>query len=277
MNKFNLVLLCKKDHIGAFLRVDLHNHTTRCNHATGSMCEYIQKAIDLGVDIYGFSDHAPMEFDKKYRMSFDQLQGYFQEIEQLQDEYKDQITILKALEVDYLPGYMHRRVLEADVDYLIGSIHFLNGWGFDNPEFIGRYEKEDINSIYKNYFTALKELASSQLFDVVAHLDLIKVFGYRPTIDLLQIAKPALDQIKKSGMSVEISSAGLRKPVQECYPSKELLEYAYSIGIDITFGSDAHSVDQVGYGYSQARTLAKEVGYTQCAIYRGRKKELVTF
>ena len=80
------------------MRVDLHNHTTRCNHAEGTMGEYIQRAIELGIDIYGFSEHAPMEFDQHYRMRFDELDGYFEEIEKLQNLYEGQIEILKALE-----------------------------------------------------------------------------------------------------------------------------------------------------------------------------------
>lgn len=259
------------------MRVDLHNHTTRCNHAKGTMGEYIQKAIGLGIDIYGFSEHAPMEYDKHYRMGFDQMAEYFDAIEKLQNEFGNQIEILKALEVDFLPGYMDKRVLDAPVDYLIGSVHFLNGWGFDNPEFIGGYKDRDIDEIYKEYFKAIEAMAQSGLFDVVGHLDLIKVFGYKPTVNVKSVAKDALKAIAENGMSIEINSAGLRKPVGEPYPSLELLQLANELKIDITFASDAHSVDQVGFGYEQAIALAREAGYKQCVFFRNKKREVVTF
>ena len=116
------------------MRIDLHNHTTRCNHAKGSMESYIERAIDLGIDIYGFSEHAPMDFDEYYRLKFNEMQLYTNDVKKLQEKYKDNIKILLGYEVDYLAGHIDQRVLNAKVDYLIGSVHFLGEWGFDNPE-----------------------------------------------------------------------------------------------------------------------------------------------
>ncbi|MRI59395.1 MAG: histidinol phosphate phosphatase, partial [Epsilonproteobacteria bacterium] len=117
------------------MRVDLHNHTKLCNHATGEIDDYIQKAIEQGIDIYGFSDHAPMKFDPKYRMSLNQADEYERSVKAAKERYKDSIEILTGYEVDFLPNYLEDRILDADVDYLIGSVHFLpqNGdlWGFD--------------------------------------------------------------------------------------------------------------------------------------------------
>jgi len=130
------------------MRIDLHNHTTRCNHATGTIDEYLQRAIELGIDIYGFSEHAPMDFDQGYRLGFDEMEHYTSEILSAQKRYQNQIKVLLGYEVDYLPGYMDERVLNAKVDYFIGSVHFLNKWGFDNPEFIGGYQNRDIDTIW---------------------------------------------------------------------------------------------------------------------------------
>ncbi|MEA1913772.1 MAG: histidinol-phosphatase HisJ [Campylobacterota bacterium] len=259
------------------MRVDLHNHTTRCNHATGSMEEYILRAIELGIDVYGFSDHAPMDFDPKYRMSLDQVAGYENEVLHLQKKYKDQITVLLGYEVDYLQGHIFDEVLNANVDYLIGSVHFIDKWGFDNPEFIGEYKNKDINKIWEDYFDAITQMAKTQHFDIVGHLDLIKLFKFMPTKDIRILAHETMQQIKKSNMSIEINPAGLRKPIAQAYPSKTLLTQAYELDIPITFGSDAHSVDQVGFKYDQAVALAKEVGYSSCAIYKNRKIKMVDF
>jgi histidinol-phosphatase (PHP family) len=256
-------------------RIDLHNHTTYCNHATGTIDEYIQKAIDLGIDIYGFSEHAPMEFDYKYRLSFNQMQEYQDKIIQAKNRYKDQIEIKLGYEVDYLVGYIDDRVIKSDVDYLIGSVHFLNKWGFDNPEFIGQWQNRDIDEIYTQYFQAIADMAKSGLFDIVGHFDLIKVFKFLPQKDIKLLALDALKAIKKANMTLEINSAGLRKPIGEVYPSYEILSVAYELGIDICFGSDAHSIEQVGFGYDQALAMAKKAGYTKAVTFTNRDRELI--
>jgi len=250
--------------------VDLHNHTRLCNHAEGSVDEYIEKAIAEGIDIFGFSDHAPMSFDPRYRMGFDQMRAYEEEIRRARDTYADRIDIRLGYEVDWLPGYMDERVLGADVDYLIGSVHFIDKWGFDNPEFIGRYEGADIDTIWREYFDLVRAMAESGLFDIVGHLDLIKVFRYLPKTDVRVLAKEALDAIRKADMVIEINAAGYRKPIGEPYPSRELLEMAFERGIPVTFGSDAHKPEQVGYKKEAIRQLAKSVGYTEAAHFKDR-------
>jgi len=258
-------------------RIDIHNHTTRCNHAEGTVDEYIQKAIELGINIYGFSEHAPMDFDEKYRLPFCDMDAYVNDILTAKERYKEDINILLGYEVDYLPGYMDDRVLNAKVDYLIGSVHFIDKWSFDNPEFIAGYKNRDIDEIWQAYFEATEAMAKSGKFDIVGHLDLIKVFKFMPKQDTRILAKNALQAIKRSNMVLEVNTAGLRKPVSELYPSRALLEEAYALDIPITFSSDAHAVDQIGLGYDLATTLAKDIGYTKAVTFQGRDKQLVTF
>ncbi len=270
------------------MRVDLHNHTKLCNHAEGKMQEYLHKAIEKSINIFGFSDHAPMAFDQKYRMSLEQADLYEKSVKELKEEFSNTIEILLGYEVDFLPGLMEDRILQADVDYLIGSVHFLprssthkeihqDLWGFDNPEFIGEYKNQDIDKIWEDYFAAVEAMAKSELFQIVGHLDLIKVFNFKPKKDVRLIAKNALLAIKKSGMVIEINAAGLRKPVQEVYPSQELLEEIYALDIPITFASDAHAPDQVGLNMSKIETVAKEVGFDKVAIFRKKEMELHKF
>ena len=258
-------------------RIDLHNHTTRCNHAEGTIDEYIERAIELGIDIYGFSEHAPMDFDTEYRLPLCDMNAYTNDILQAKERYKNDIEILLGYEVDYLPGYMEDKVLNAPVDYLIGSVHFIDKWSFDNPEFIGGWKSKDIDEIWKAYFEATEAMARTGKFDIVGHLDLIKVFKYMPKEDIRILAKNVLKAIKNANMVLELNTAGLRKPVGEIYPSRQLLEEAYTLEIPITFSSDAHSIDQVGFAYDLATTLAKEVGYTKAVTFQGRDKQLVTF
>ena len=255
--------------------VDLHNHTPLCNHAEGSIEEYIESAIKKGTKIFGFSDHAPMDFDPQYRMKFEEMQEYEAHVLAAKEKYKDKITILLGYEVDYLKGHMDERVLNAAVDYLIGSVHFIDGWGFDNPEFIGRYESEDIDEIWQKYFDTIEEMAKSGLFDIVGHLDLIKVFKFMPKKEIKEIAKNALLAIKEADMVLEINVAGYRKPVAEAYPSKELLQEAFKLEIPITFSSDAHKPEQVGLYNDEVIQLAREIGFTQCAYFQNRERKFL--
>ena len=257
--------------------VDIHNHTKLCNHAEGEISQYIEKAIEKGIKYFGFSEHAPMNFDEKYRISFEQMREYEQSVLSAKERYKDKIEILLGYEVDYLKGYMDERVLNADVDYLIGSVHFIDEWGFDNPEFIGNYENKDIDEIWQKYFNAIEQMAKSRLFDIVGHLDLIKIFKYMPNKDINEIAKNALLAIKEADMSVEINVAGLRKPVGEAYPSLSLLKEIKKLNIPITFASDAHKPQQVGLFSDEVIFIAKSAGYKECSIYKKRKREFVKF
>ena len=259
------------------MRVDLHNHTPLCNHATGTPREYILKAISKGIDIFGFSDHNPMNFDKKYRMNFEQMKQYEEEILALKREFKEEIDIRLAYEVDYLPNYMDSRVLNANVDYLIGSVHFIDKWGFDNPEFIGEYKNRDIDKIWQEYFDAIEAMAKTGYFNIVGHIDLIKVFNFKPKKDIKTVAKDAIKAIKKAGMAVEINVAGVRKPVNELYPSRQILNMCYENSIPITFGSDAHSIEQIGFAYPQAVEFAKEIGYSECVSFVDKNLQLHKF
>ena len=259
------------------IHIDLHNHTTRCNHAEGTIDEYIQRAIALGIDIYGFSEHAPMKFDEHYRLSFDEMESYEKDVLNAKEKYKNDIEILLGYEVDYLPNYIDDRVLNSKVDYLIGSVHFIDKWGFDNPEFIGGWKNRDIDDIYKEYFYAISMMAKSGKFDIVGHLDLIKVFKFMPKQDIRILAKEALKSIKQSNMVLEINSAGLRKPINEIYPSIPLLEEAFSLDIPITFSSDAHSPSQVGLHYDKAKDMAKDIGYTKVVSFKEKEKIFINF
>jgi len=259
------------------MTIDLHNHTVRCNHAEGTVEQYIQKAIDEGIDIFGFADHAPMDFDEKYRMGFEEMAEYEAEIREAAQTYEDRILIRLGYEVDWLPGHMDERVLNAEVDFLIGSVHFLSGWGFDNPEFIGHWKEQNVDEVWERYFAEIAEMARSRRFEIVGHLDLIKVFGHKPERDIRELAEEALDAIAAAEMSLELNAAGWRKPVAEAYPSLDLLRMAYDRKIPITFASDAHKPEQVGWKMRDLKLLAREAGYSEAASYRNKERQMHKF
>src|SRR3989338_4369217 len=129
---------------------DYHMHTPLCGHAVGKPGEYAQTALDIGLEEIGFSDHAPFVhmIDPKVTMNMDQLPEYYRMIEDVRKEYKGSLRVKIAIEADYIPGYEDKtRAIIEDYpyDYVIGSVHFIKDWGFDDPAQRGRWSKKDIN------------------------------------------------------------------------------------------------------------------------------------
>lgn len=262
------------------MNIDLHNHTKRCNHAVGELYEYIDAAIACNIDIFGFACHAPMKFDEKYRMGLDEVDSYIAEIRELKKQYKEKIDIRVGFEVDYINKkeyLIEKKVLDSDVDYLIGSIHFLNNWGFDNEEFIGVYNNIDINEAWIEYLESITNMAQSGLFDIVGHFDLLKIFNNSPSLSLDSYIIKTLESIKDNNMVVEINSAGFRKTIGELYPSIKILRIIHKLDIPITFSSDAHSPNQVGYMRDKCIKIAKDIGFTKVVGFNNREMQSYCF
>ncbi|MBO8128602.1 MAG: histidinol-phosphatase HisJ family protein [Peptococcaceae bacterium] len=259
---------------------DYHIHTARCGHAEGTTTAYVEAAIRKGIKEIGFADHIPLywldnaERDPELAMPEAELPHYVAEIHELQKTYP-QITIRLGIEVDYIPGAEDdaRAIIEEyPFDYVLGSIHYIDGWGFDNPDFISGYEGKDPDEVYRCYFDLLQRAASSGLFDILAHPDLIKKFNYRSRTDLRPLYQETARVIARAGTCIEINTAGLRKPVQEIYPSLEFLTICRSHGIPVTVGSDAHSPEEVGADFGRAAALVREAGYRQIVTFSRRRR-----
>ena len=268
-----------------FALPDYHMHTPRCNHAVGDMAEYAQAALEQGLAEIGFSDHSPMPngFDKAWRMDESELSSYLEELEDVKRQFEGRLTISAALEVDFYPGaeaYIEHLAQQYHWDYLMGSVHYIGDWGFDNPDEIERWDSCDIEQAYCDYFALVAQSARTGLFDIIGHPDLIKKFGFRPQADSkkVDIAENAMLQaIKESGIAMEISSAGLRKPVSEIYPAEHIVKKAAALNIPFTFGSDAHAPNEVGHGMAECSQLLNKCGVYSIACFEGRKRTLRKF
>ncbi len=258
---------------------DYHIHTTLCKHATGDVGEYRSGAKKLGIPEICFTDHAPNPdgYYLDHRMALDQFSSYREMIEALQDGKTPEV--LFGLEVEYYEGcerFLREWIPAQKFDFVIGSVHFIGGWGFDHPEQRDIWDSADITATWQKYFNVLLKFVGSGLFDAVAHLDLPKKFGHRPKDkDLKEMVQPVLDGIAKAGMGIELNTSGLRKPVGEIYPSPLIVAMAREREIPICFGSDAHCPDDVGDGFALALDLAREAGYNDYFKIRQRRKELV--
>jgi len=259
--------------------IDYHVHTARCGHAQGEMVDYIKRARELSLKELGFADHLPLltKEDPTLTMSMDELGDYVRMVETLKKEFPD-IGIKSGIEADFLPGFEEetaRLIGTYDFDYVIGSIHFIGDWGFDDSRYIEGYKNRDIYELYAEYFSLVEGAAKSGLFDIIGHLDLIKKYNFKPGIDITPLIKGAIGAIKEAGVCIEINTAGLRKPVGEMYPSEEILRLCQEAGVPVTLGSDAHSPEQVGMDFDKAIEAATRVGYDRIVTFTGRKRDYV--
>ncbi|HYE98612.1 MAG TPA: histidinol-phosphatase HisJ family protein [Planctomycetota bacterium] len=258
---------------------DYHTHTPLCRHAVGEPEAYARRAMDVGVTELGFSDHSPMppDYDPDWRMEIGQYGLYVGMVERCRAAFP-QLSIKLGLEADYHPGteaFVERILKEHPFDYVIGSVHYLGDWGFDNPELVRRFEGRDIGALYEQYFGLVEALARTGLYDILGHPDLIKKFGHRPTSDWSALERRALEAVARAGMALDVNTSGLRRPAKEIYPRPAMLRAAREMGIGITFGSDAHEPGHVGQAFAEAIAHARAAGYTHYRRYTARRWESV--
>ena len=257
---------------------DYHTHTPLCRHAQGEPSAYAARANEIGLAEIGFSDHSPMEDDDfdDWRMKLSEFPDYIAGVEQARRDHPN--TIIKlGLEVDYLEGgdrWIGELAAMADYDYLIGSVHYIApGWDLDNPRWIGRWkDAASVTEIWDAYWRIYTRCIASGHFDILAHPDLPKKFGFRPPGSLTHYYEAAVAAAADAGVCFEINTAGLRKEVAEMYPSREFLTLAYSADIPIVISSDAHAPQEVGADFELAAELARSVGYTELATFDKRRR-----
>ena len=254
-------------------------HTPLCGHAQGWPVDYARAAVERGLEEIAFSDHNPMPprlepFDD-WRMKFDDLPRYFEAVEEARAAVP-QLPIRLGLEVDYVPG--HEGWIEelaglARWDFLMGSVHYVApGWDVDNIEHL---EKRPVEEVWGIYFEMLERCVLTGLFDWIAHPDLPKRFGYRPTGDLRRFYEPVIAAMARTGTAFEINTGGLRRPAQECYPAAPFLRLAREAGVEMLINSDAHAPQEVGAGFDVAVRMAREAGYDSVLRIQNRVKTAV--
>ena len=259
------------------IRHDYHMHTKRCGHATGEVAEYIAEARRKGLLEIGFSDHLPFvtHRDPKYTMDISELPAYQRDIEEARHKTRD-LEIKVGIEADYMEGNaeeIRKLVASYPYDFVIGSVHFIRKWAFDDPREKDRWERENVEEVYRRYYELLRQSAETGIYDIMGHVDLVKKFGHRSREDLSDLIDTTARAFKERGVAIEINTSGLRKPVKEIYPSLEVLKVYKKHGVPIVFGSDAHAPQHVGSDFDRARALALEAGYSEYLVFKNRKIE----
>jgi len=257
--------------------MDYHIHTDASPDARGTIEDYIRKAKEKRIDEIGFSDHVLLHEISNYpHMRQWQMPAYIKNFLALKQ--KAEIPIKLGAEIDFFSEDKDRIkdfVQKYPFDYVIGAVHFIGSWGIDNPRQKHEYLKRDILQTYREYFNLIKEMCNSRLFDVVAHVDLVKIFGFKPNCDFSDILTETAETIAKSNICVEINTAGLRRPCAEIYPSAEFLKILHDYDVPIVFGSDAHDPEDLGRNFREALAIAKKSGYVCTCVFSQRKKTVV--
>ncbi|GAB6179955.1 histidinol-phosphatase [Desulfotomaculum defluvii] len=262
---------------------DYHIHVERGPYTVDLLRKFYEQAQRVGIKDWGISEHAYRFIETKHIFynhwveprQTEKMDDYLNMILQARSEG---INVKFGIEMDFFPG-KEKEIKEFidsyPFDYVIGSVHWIDQWGFDLTEMIEEWDRRKVEDVWRDYFDRIEALIESRLFDIAAHLDLTKIYKYIPTNqDFLQEQYDRIAQVlAKNGTCTEISTAGLRKPVGEMYPHPLFLQACFNKGVPIVIDSDAHCPEDVGADYDKALTLARGTGYGAIQTFTARKAE----
>jgi len=253
---------------------DYHTHPQghRVQRYTQALLQpWADSARSLGLKDIAFTDH------DRYRAGID-----FDEIDRLQERNSD-LRIRAGVELDNDPIHSAagRKWIEKHwdtLDFVLGSVHFLDRADqmFDSvPDGAAQLDGRNIDAIYTDYFRRIRELVATGLIDCLAHLDLIKIHGHRPTAEIGNLVNETLEFIRGRDLPIELSTAGWRKPVNELYPADAIIELAMEKGSSFTTASDAHSHVQLGENFAKLAHKIADLGIRQvCTFEKHKRAEL---
>lgn len=246
------------------------------------MADYVEAAAAAGFGEIGLSDHSPIyhlgpdpQARPRVAMSQFELPRYVRSMMEVRDAFAGRISVRMGVESDYVLGWdEHYRALWSrfPLDYVIGSVHWLYGdWSIFSRTLP---EGRDLEEVYAEYLRYTQAAARSGAFDVIGHLDCIKTNGWRPEAWRTPLLEETVQVLAETGVTIEFNTSGWRKPVADCYPGPELLELCCQAGVPVTFGSDAHRPEDVGFEWDRAVPLLREVGYREIATFERRRRRM---
>lgn len=254
--------------------------------------EWIRRFIEAGakrdvVEI-GFSEHGHRFKESAGLMASDGFRGRWA-TEQATESIEDYIEAVEkaknlglavklGIELDYIPEReddIRKFVKSYPFDFVLGSVHWLQDFGFDHPALIHEWEGLNVDEIYDEYFDTLLLAVKSGVFDVIAHPDVIKVFGHKARKDMGRRYDELANTISLMDLCAEVSTAGLRKPVGELYPSPQFMKYFKKYDVPIMINSDAHVPEDVGRDFDRALDFVKDFGYIKVCHFDKRIRKSV--
>jgi len=264
----------------------------------GHIEAYVETAMAKGVDEIGFTEHFyrcvesksilgswwradPRKDLRDYAKAYVRservlsLDRYVQAVVDAKDRG---LPVLLGLEVDFFPETVETVAEFLDpypFDFLVASTHWLGAWGVDLSNHMFEFDRRGPVRSYEDYFRTETELAASGLFDVLAHVDVIKKHGLRLDHEPSDLYEELAVAAARGATAVEVSTAGLYHPVREMYPAEPLLQRFFNHRVPITLASDAHVPEHTARDRDKAVDLARSVGYTERIQFRKRVGEMV--
>jgi histidinol-phosphatase (PHP family) len=250
-------------------------------HTRANAERYRTAAEERGIAELGVSEHV-----YRFKQALDVWDHPFwasyahDDLEEYCEFVREHTDLRLGIEADFVPGREDRsaNLLEAcPLDYAVGSVHFLRDGALDMDDYSVWDGARSVEGVWRRYFQTIGESARSGLFDIVGHPDLVKMWGdprRRPEGDLRRYYEVAVEGIAEAGVAVEVSTAGLRKPVGEIYPAPAFLEMCVQAGVPVALSSDAHRPQDVGAGYEQALELLAGLGVNELCVFEGRARRL---
>ena len=264
--------------------IDLHSHTLYGDGAD-TPADMAAGAEKKGITVFGFSEHFPRPEGYNYpieNFNHRALAGrwfdYASEVMRLKQSRTGDPKVLFGAEIDYIPEreeWIRAEVAAFAFDYVIGSVHMIDIWGFDYLHH--DWEGKDVDALYTRYYEILLGLVRSGIADFVGHMDLIKVFKhtYPAKLDHTDEAVAVLEEMKKRETFLEINTGALRKPCRELSPSPDLIREAARLNIPFVLGSDAHKKEDIGHYFAEVTEMLRGLGVREVAYFEARKAAFV--
>src|SRR5665811_1593465 len=258
-------------------RTDYHMHSSYSDGRSVPE-DYIAPALAAGLSEIGFSEHLTLFKDlEDWNMNPVNISPYINHLEALRKTTQN-IKIKIGLEVDFFAGkaeeifnYLH----QLPLDYIIGSVHYLGEKTVDfGPEF---YQGKSIDRLFESYFHAVSAAAASGLFDIIAHCDLIRIYGFKPSSDLTPLYRELAKTMKSHNVAFEVNTNGRNRPLADFYPDRQFLHIFREENVPVCVNSDAHMPSRVGQYFDEAYELLRYIGFTEMAVFDKRVRQMVPF
>jgi histidinol-phosphatase (PHP family) len=258
-------------------KTDYHVHTTYSD-GRGDPEACIAEAVRKGLREIGFADHVmPVDRKQKWCMDHKQLPDYAKHILRLQKEHPE-IEIRLGVELDYIPDKEEESLKIINgypFDFIIGSVHYIGDETVDlGPEF---YIGKDIYLVYENYFNLVCEAASTGLYDIIGHPDLVRIHRFRPDDDITHLYSMMASAFEIHDIAFELNTNGRNRPLRDFYPDRKYLSLFAEHFVPVCVNSDAHFPERVGQYFETAYELLRHAGYKEMAVFKIRERYMVPF
>jgi histidinol-phosphatase (PHP family) len=258
-------------------KTDYHIHS-RFSDGGSEPGDYIFPAVTAGLKEIGFSEHLTLFRELvNWSMTGSDVKPYLDHIQSLSTNTTN-IKIRTGLEVDFFPGKEKEICSFLDkinLDYVIGSVHYLGDLTVDmGPEF---YDGKNIDTLYEIYFDNVGAAAASGLFDIIAHCDLIRIYGFKPSSDPEPLYRKLAKSFRQHDVAFELNTNGRNRPIMDFYPDRKYLKIFREENVPVCVNSDAHMPSRVGQYFDEAYDLLRSAGYKEMAVFKNRERFMIPF